>query len=50
MRTKLRAIVAIAFTLLLLPLSALAQGSTPEAMTFEFSTEASLLAYQMARF
>ncbi len=49
MRTKLHAIVAIAFTLLILPLSALAQDSTPEAMTFDLSTEAGLLAYQEAQ-
>jgi uncharacterized cupredoxin-like copper-binding protein/streptogramin lyase len=49
MRTKLHAIIAIAFTLLILPLSALAQDSTPEAMTFDLSTEAGLLAYQEAQ-
>ncbi len=49
MRTKLHAIVAITFTLLLLPLSALAQESTPEAITFDLSTEAGLLGYQEAQ-
>jgi uncharacterized cupredoxin-like copper-binding protein/streptogramin lyase len=49
MRTKLHVIVAIAFTLLILPLSALAQEATPEGMTFDLSTEAGLLAYQTAQ-
>ena len=49
MHTKLHAIITIAFTLLLLPLSALAQDSTPEGMTFDLSTEAGLLAYQTAQ-
>jgi len=49
MRTKLHAIIAIAFTLLILPLSALAQEATPEGMTFDLSTEAGLLAYQTAQ-
>jgi glucose/arabinose dehydrogenase/uncharacterized cupredoxin-like copper-binding protein len=49
MRTKLHAIVAIAFMLLILPLSALAQDATPDAMTFDLSTEAGLLAYQTAQ-
>ena len=49
MRTKLHAIVAIAFTLLLLPLSTLAQEATPETLTFDLSTEAGLLGYQEAQ-
>jgi glucose/arabinose dehydrogenase/uncharacterized cupredoxin-like copper-binding protein len=49
MRTKLHAIVGIAFTLLLLPLSTLAQEATPEAVTFDLSTEAGLLGYQTAQ-
>ena len=49
MRTKLRAIVAIAFALLILPLSALAQEATPETGIFDLSTEAGLLGYQQAQ-
>src|SRR5215207_11130738 len=49
MRTKLHAVVAIAFSLLILPLSALAQEATPEGMTFDLSTEAGLLGYQTAQ-
>jgi glucose/arabinose dehydrogenase len=49
MRTKLHAIIAIAFTLLILPLSALAQEATPETLTFNLSTEAGLLGYQEAQ-
>ena len=49
MRTKLHAIIAIAFTLLILPLSALAQEATPEGMTFDLSTEAGPLAFQTAQ-
>jgi uncharacterized cupredoxin-like copper-binding protein/streptogramin lyase len=49
MRTRLHAVVAIAFSLLILPLSALAQEATPEGMTFDLSTEAGLLAYQTAQ-
>src|SRR5215211_2681609 len=49
MRSKLHAIIAIAFTLPILPLSALAQEATPEGMTFDLSTEAGLLAYQTAQ-
>ena len=49
MRTKLHAIVAIAFTLLLLPLSVLGQEATPETGTYDLSTEAGLLGYQQAQ-
>jgi glucose/arabinose dehydrogenase/uncharacterized cupredoxin-like copper-binding protein len=49
MRTKLHAIVAIALTLLILPLSALAQEATPETLTFDLSTETGLLGYQEAQ-
>jgi hypothetical protein len=49
MRTNLHAIVAIAFALLILPLSALAQEATPETLTFDLSTEAGLLGYQEAQ-
>ena len=48
-RVHLRHVVVVALLLLALPLPSLAQDATPEALTFDLSTEAGLLAYQEAQ-
>src|ERR671912_367716 len=49
MCTKLHTLIVLTFMLLILPLSTLAQDATPEALTFDLSTEAGLLGYQEAQ-
>jgi glucose/arabinose dehydrogenase/uncharacterized cupredoxin-like copper-binding protein len=49
MRTKLHTLIILALTLLILPLSTLAQEATPETLTFDLSTETGLLGYQEAQ-